>query len=96
MKRQVYCVGLRKKVEADIDDIIAIDGKRGTKYQGIGSYTEESNGKTYTIKSWVSKSDYENMHGKVSEVVSEPQVMEVMAAESEEFIGAKLCNNFPL
>ena len=28
------------------------------------------------------------MHGKVSEVVSEPQVMEVMAAESEEFIGA--------
>jgi len=92
MKRQVYCVGLRKKVEADIDDIIAIDGKRGTKYQGIGSYTEESTGKTYTIKSWVSKSDYENMHGKVlevvSEVVSEPQVMEVMAAESEEFIGA--------
>lgn len=92
MKRQVYCVGLRKKVEAEIDDIIAIDGKRGTKYQGIGSYTEESTGKTYTIKSWVSKSDYENMHGKVlevvSEVVSEPQVMEVMAAESEEFIGA--------
>lgn len=92
MKRQVYCVGLRKKVEAEIDDIIALDGKRGTKYQGIGSYTEESTGKTYTIKSWVSKSDYENMHGKVSEVVSEvvsePQVMEVMAAESEEFIGA--------
>lgn len=92
MKRQVYCVGLRKKVEAEIDDIIAIDGKRGTKYQCIGSYTEPTTGKTYTIKSWVSKSDYENMHGKVSEVVSEvvsePQVMEVMAAESEEFIGA--------
>ena len=92
MKREVYCVGLRKKVMADIDDIVAISGKRGTKYQAIGSYTE--NDKTYNIKSWVPKAAFEELYGEISEVSEDatvadaPEVMEVMAAEAEEFTGA--------
>jgi len=61
MQRRVYCVGLRKHVEADIDDIVPITGKRGTKYQCVGKYSE--NGKDYVVKSWVPKADYEDMHG---------------------------------
>ena len=91
MKREVYCVGLRKKVMADIDDIVAISGKRGIKYQAIGSYVE--NNKTYNIKSWVPKAAFEELYGEISEVseVSEdtPEVIEMMAAESEEFTGAE-------
>lgn len=92
MKREVYCVGLRKKVMADIDDIVAISGKRGTKYQAIGSYTE--NDKTYNIKSWVPKAAFEELYGEISEVSEDatvadaPEVMEIMAAEAEEFTGA--------
>ena len=74
MQRRVYCVGLRKHVEADIDDIVPITGKRGTKYQCIGKYSE--NGKDYVVKSWVPKADYEALHGAV----------DISAAE--EFIGA--------
>jgi hypothetical protein len=87
MKREVYCVGLRKKVMADIDDIVAISGKRGTKYQAIGSYTE--NDKIYNIKSWVPKAAFEELYGEISEVSEDaPEVMEIMAAEAEEFTGA--------
>ena len=73
MQRRVYCVGLRKHVEADIDDIVPITGKRGTKYQCVGKYSE--NGKDYVVKSWVPKADYEALHGPV-------------VAAAEEFIGA--------
>jgi predicted DNA-binding WGR domain protein len=74
MQRRVYCVGLRKHVEADIDDIVPITGKRGTKYQCVGKYSE--NGKDYVVKSWVPKADYEALHGAVD------------IAAAEEFIGA--------
>ena len=73
MQRRVYCVGLRKHVEADIYDIVPITGKRGTKYQCVGKYSE--NGKDYVVKSWVPKADYEALHGPV-------------VAAAEEFIGA--------
>ncbi len=73
MQRRVYCVGLRKHVEADIDDIVPITGKRGTKYQCVGKYSE--NGKDYVVKSWVPKADYEALHGPV-------------VSAAEEFIGA--------
>ena len=73
MQRRVFCVGLRKHVEAAIDDIVPITGKRGTKYQCVGKYSE--NGKDYVVKSWVSKADYEALHGPV-------------VAAAEEFIGA--------
>jgi len=66
MQRRVYCVGLRKHVEADIDDIVPITGKRGTKYQCVGKYSE--NGKDYVVKSWVPKADYEAMHGTVGDL----------------------------
>tara|TARA_B110001454_G_scaffold8520_1_gene8098 strand:- start:2231 stop:3724 length:1494 start_codon:yes stop_codon:yes gene_type:complete len=75
MQRRVYCVGLRKHVEADIDDIVPITGKRGTKYQCVGKYSE--NGKDYVVKSWVPKADYEALHGPVVDI-----------AAAEEFIGA--------
>ena len=78
MQRRVYCVGLRKHVEADIDDIVPITGKRGTKYQCVGKYSE--NGKDYVVKSWVPKADYEALHGTVIEVE------DIVAAE--EFNGA--------
>ena len=78
MQRRVYCVGLRKHVEADIDDIVPITGKRGTKYQCVGKYSE--NGKDYVVKSWVPKADYEAMHGTVVEIED--------VAAAEEFIGA--------
>ena len=74
MQRRVYCVGLRKHVEADIDDIVPITGKRGTKYQCVGKYSE--NGKDYVVKSWVPKAEYEAMHGAVD------------IAAAEEFNGA--------
>ncbi len=73
MQRRVYCVGLRKHVEADINDIVPITGKRGTKYQCVGKYSE--NGKDYVVKSWVPKADYEALHGPV-------------VSAAEEFIGA--------
>jgi len=78
MQRRVYCVGLRKHVEADIDDIVPITGKRGTKYQCVGKYSE--NGKDYVVKSWVPKADYEAMHGTVVEIED--------VAAAEEFNGA--------
>jgi len=78
MQRRVYCVGLRKHVEADIDDIVPITGKRGTKYQCVGKYSE--NGKDYVVKSWVPKADYEAMHGTVVEIKD--------VAAAEEFNGA--------
>lgn len=68
MQRRVYCVGLRKHVEVDIDDIVPITGKRGTKYQCVGKYSE--NGKDYVVKSWVPKADYEALHGDVVEACS--------------------------
>ena len=69
MQRRVYCVGLRKHVEADIDDIVPITGKRGTKYQCVGKYSE--NGKDYVVKSWVPKADYEALHGPVVSAAEE-------------------------
>jgi len=78
MQRRVYCVGLRKHVEAEIDDIVSITGKRGTKYQCVGKYSE--NGKDYVVKSWVPKADYEALHGSVVEIED--------VAAAEEFIGA--------
>ena len=80
MQRRVYCVGLRKHVEADIDDIVPITGKRGTKYQCVGKYSED--GKDYVVKSWVPKADYEAMHGTVVEIED--------VAAAEEFNGADL------
>ena len=68
MQRRVYCVGLRKHVEADIDDIVPITGKRGTKYQCVGKYSE--NGKDYVVKSWVPKADYEALHGPVLDIAA--------------------------
>ena len=78
MQRRVYCVGLRKHVEAAIDDIVPVTGKRGTKYQCVGKYSE--NGKDYVVKSWVPKADYEALHGPVVEIED--------IAAAEEFIGA--------
>ena len=79
MQRRVYCVGLRKHVEADIDDIVPITGKRGTKYQCVGKYSE--NGKDYVVKSWVPKADYEALHGPVVAAAEEFSGADVEAAE---------------
>ena len=68
MQRRVFCVGLRKHVEAAIDDIVPITGKRGTKYQCVGKYSE--NGKDYVVKSWVPKADYEALHGPVLDIAA--------------------------
>ncbi len=61
----MYCVGLKRKVDATVVNVVEISTKRGVRYQVKGQYTDES-GKQHNCTSMIGKALAESMGGSIS------------------------------
>jgi len=82
VKREIYSVGLKRKVEADVQEIIATPSRGGGfRYQVVGTFEED--GKTHKCQSMIGKADAEAVAASLGQ--SLPTTEESAAEEVESF-----------
>ena len=82
VKREIYSVGLKRKVEADVQEIIATPSRGGGfRYQVVGTFEED--GKTHKCQSMIGKADAEAVAASLGQ--SLPTTEESDAEEVESF-----------
>lgn len=90
VKREIYSVGLKRKVEADVQEIIATPSRGGGfRYQVVGIFTDED-GKEHKCQSMIGKADAESVAASIGQSLptteaefKEAEVVESFAAEDE-------------
>ena len=86
--REIYSVGLKRKVEADVDEIIATPSRGGGfRYQVVGFFTDED-GKKHKCQSMIGKADAQTVAAALGQSLptteselKEAEVVESFAAE---------------
>ena len=90
VKREIYSVGLKRKVEADVEEIIATPSRGGGfRYQVVGFFTD-SDGKQHKCQSLIGKADAQSVAAKLGQSLptteaelKEAEVVESFAAEED-------------
>ncbi len=88
--REIYSVGLKRKVEADVDEIIATPSRGGGfRYQVVGFFTDED-GKKHKCQSMIGKADAQTVAAALGQSLptteselKEAEVVESFAAEED-------------
>jgi len=96
VKREIYSVGLKRKVEADVQEIIATPSRGGGfRYQVVGIFTDED-GKEHKCQSMIGKADAETVAASIGQSLptteaelKEAEVVESFAAEGDEVVAAE-------
>lgn len=96
VKREIYSVGLKRKVEADVQEIIATPSRGGGfRYQVVGIFTDED-GKEHKCQSMIGKADAETVAASIGQSLptteaelKEAEVVESFAAEGDEAVAAE-------
>ena len=88
VQREIYSVGLKRKVNAEVVDVIATPTKGGGfRYQVVGTFEEKD--KTHKCQSMIGKADAEELASQLgielATATPEPEVL-VMEAEEEELV----------
>ena len=87
VKREIYSVGLKRKVDADVQEIIATPSRGGGfRYQVVGTY--EEGGKTHKCQSMIGKADAEAVAASLGQSLpttdtSAAEEVESFAAETD-------------
>ena len=87
VKREIYSVGLKRKVDADVQEIIATPSRGGGfRYQVVGTYEED--GKTHKCQSMIGKADAEAVAASLGQSLpttdtSAAEEVESFAAETD-------------
>lgn len=88
VKREIYSVGLKRKVEADVDEIIATPSRGGGfRYQVVGFFTDED-GKQHKCQSMIGKADAQNVAAALGQSLPTTE-SELKAAETVESFAAE-------
>ena len=90
VKREIYSVGLKRKVEADVEEIIATPSRGGGfRYQVVGFFTD-SDGKQHKCQSLIGKADAQSVAASLGQSLptteaelKEAEVVESFAAEED-------------
>ena len=90
VKREIYSVGLKRKVEAEVDKIIATPSRGGGfRYQVVGFFTDED-GKQHKCQSMIGKADAQTVAAALGQSLpttetelKEAEVVESFAAEED-------------
>jgi len=96
VKREIYSVGLKRKVEAEVQEIIATPSRGGGfRYQVVGIFTDED-GKEHKCQSMIGKADAETVAASIGQSLptteaelKEAEVVESFAAEGDEVVAAE-------
>lgn len=95
VKREIYSVGLKRKVEADVDEIIATPSRGGGfRYQVVGFFTDED-GKQHKCQSMIGKADAQTVAAALGQSLptteselKEAETVESFAAEEDATVEA--------
>ena len=95
VKREIYSVGLKRKVEADVDEIIATPSRGGGfRYQVVGFFTDED-GKKHKCQSMIGKADAQTVAAALGQSLptteselKEAETVESFAAEEDAAVEA--------
>lgn len=88
VKREIYSVGLKRKVEADVDEIIATPSRGGGfRYQVVGFFTDED-GKQHKCQSMIGKADAQTVAAALGQSLPTTE-SELKAAETVESFAAE-------
>lgn len=82
--REIYSVGLKRKVEADVDEIIATPSRGGGfRYQVVGFFTDED-GKKHKCQSMIGKADAQTVAAALGQSLptTESELKEAETVES--------------
>ena len=90
VKREIYSVGLKRKVEADVQEIIATPSRGGGfRYQVVGFFTD-ADGKQHKCQSMIGKADAQTVAASLGQSLptteaelKEAEVVESFAAEED-------------
>lgn len=95
VKREIYSVGLKRKVEADVQEIIATPSRGGGfRYQVVGFFTDED-GKQHKCQSMIGKADAQTVAAALGQSLptteaelKEAETVESFAAEEDASVEA--------
>ena len=88
VKREIYSVGLKRKVEADVDEIIATPSRGGGfRYQVVGFFTD-ADGKKHKCQSMIGKADAQTVAAALGQSLPTTE-SELKAAETVESFAAE-------
>ena len=95
VKREIYSVGMKRKVEADVQEIIATPSRGGGfRYQVVGFFTDED-GKQHKCQSMIGKADAQTVAAALGQSLptteaelKEAETVESFAAEEDASVEA--------
>lgn len=84
VKREIYSVGLKRKVKADVEEIIATPSRNGGfRYQVVGFFTD-SDGKQHRCQSLIGKDDAQSVAAKLGQSLPTAELKEVESFAAED------------